>query len=229
MPKVSQIIYSAVLKIGAVAQGETIPPEELSANLDELNRLIDLWDAKRQLIYAVNFAEYTLIPNKAPMTIGPTGDFKVSIRPARLVSANFVLTGSTNDTDYPLHIMNDQEWADIRIKGLTSNISRSVYYSPDVPNGNLFFWPVPTSAYSVRLETWTNLGQAAGINDTLVLPTGYWNAMVATLAVKLSPSYQRPVSPELANEQREAVRAIGGNNSKAPLLRTNEGMDHPRP
>lgn len=230
MPTPLDIISGALRETGLQSGFEAVANEDAAFGLEKLNRLWDRWAAKRELIYAVNFAEYTLVPNLAPHTIGPTGTFVVPVRPVKLVSANFVLTdGSGSEIDYPLHIMNDQEWADVRIKGLATNISRAVYYEPQFPNGSLYFWPVPTSAFKTRLETWTNLAQNVTLNQQLFLPPGYWDATVLSLGIELCSAFNRTPSAALVKGQKDAMRAIVGNNSEAPLLRTNEGMDRPRP
>lgn len=224
MPQVQKIIESAMFETGILSAGDSVSAEDAAWGLDKLQRMIDQWDADRSKIYTVTFLRFTLVPNLAPHTIGPGGTFNVTQRPVKLVSANVVLNPGSSEVEYPLEIWNDQQWADVRIKNLSSNISRGVYYEPQFPLGSLYFWPVPTSVNDVKLEVWNSLTQAINQNDILQLPPGYWEAMVLTLALKFCGSFRVSPPPTLASDQIRAIRVIQGNNSAPPLIRTDGGI-----
>jgi hypothetical protein len=61
---------------GIYAQGETPSAEDMAFVLSKLNRMLDTWNASKLYIYAVNFAQYAMIPTKNPQTIGKA--FKVT-------------------------------------------------------------------------------------------------------------------------------------------------------
>src|SRR5581483_3825044 len=185
------LVTSAMFEIGILGAGETPSNEDAAWVLQKLQRLIDKLNAYRQAIYNVNFSVFTLIPNHSPTTIGPGGDFNVAVRPVRIVAASFILNPGTGtkEVDMPINIRDDRWWASQPVKQLTSSICTDLYYSPDIALGNCFFWPICTTANPVRLELWANLGSPVTLNDTLVFPQGYWDAIILSLARELRPSF----------------------------------------
>lgn len=218
------LVTSAMLEAQILAAGETASAADGNWGLEKLQRLIDQYNTREELIYNVNFSRYTLQVNHTPHTIGPGGDFNVPVRPVRLVKASLVLTsGSSIPIDIPLYIGDDAWWASNAIKDLTSTLPTAVYYSPGTPLGQLYFWPVVTQVNDVRLETWVNLTQAVDLNTSIAMPQGYWDAIVKTLAVELCPSYGKPIDPGLLMLKNEAVRAVLGNNNPPPRISLNGG------
>ena len=219
----STIIVNALIEAGWLAQGE--PPNAGDANfaLGKLNRILDQWAAKKVYAWAMQFLQFTLIPNLAPHTIGPTGVFAVPIRPVRLEGAALVLNNVTPNVDSPILKLRDAAWwNNQRVKSLSSAVPTDVYYEPDVPNGSLYFWPVPNVAYGVRLQIWQQLGKFASLASSYSLPPGYEEALTMTLAASLIG----PNSGALAIQAREAVATIQGNNCKSPRIAT---ADHGMP
>lgn len=220
------LISSALIEIGALSPGEDVPANNSAWVLEKLQRLIDQLNARREIIYNVNFSLFNLQANHSPHTIGPTGDFPVSLRPVKIVAASFVLNGgSTNPVDTPINVRDDDWWAANPLKSQTSSICTDLYYSPDSPNGSCYFWPIPNVIAPVRLEMWNGIAQAINYTTKLGFVQGYWDAIVLTLALRIFSGFfpQQQPSPMLVASQREAMRAIIGNNSDAPRIRTDGG------
>ncbi len=222
-----QLIQSALMEINALAAGQTPSGVLAQWGLEKLQRIIDRLNAKRGTIFNVNFAEYALVLNTQPITIGPGGNFNVKIRPVKLVAAALVLTSSSPNIDLPLNVQDDDWWAANQIKRLTSTLPTDVYYSPDAPLGNLYFWPIPTQANSVRLETWTGIAQAVALATAIVLPAAYWDFIVLTLAKALAtsfgPVYIASVGSQVFQENlRAATKAVEGNNAQPPRISTRQ-------
>jgi hypothetical protein len=209
-----------------LAQGEILQPGDASWGLQKLQRLIDSWNVQRDKIFAQTFNVFSNPPNTQPVTIGPGGTFQMNQRPTKLVSASLLLPNSNGSTtDLPIYVQDADWWAAQTIKNLSSTFPTSVYYEVDNPLGNLYFWPIATGSYQVRLETWIALTQAIDMTTLLGFPQGYWEAIVSTLAVQMAPSYGAQISPGLARIQSDAVRAITNNNSEAPRICTaGQGM-----
>lgn len=219
-----ELITSALRTLNVCSATETPSAPQGTLGLEYLQRLIDQWNAREELIYNVSFDEYTLIANHQPHTIGPGGDFDVPLRPVKLVKCALVLTtGAAIPIDILQYQADDAWWAANAIKGLTSTLPAAVYYSPDIPLGQLFFWPIPTEVNDIRLETWKNLTMPVDLSTSLVMPQGYWDAIVYTLAIKLAIPYGRPVSPDLRQAHSEAMHAIMGNDNPAPRISLNGG------
>lgn len=218
------VITSALLEAGIQAAGEDVSAEDAAWGLEKLQRLIDSLNAQRPVIFSHNFLLFNLTPNHAPHTIGPGGDFQASVRPVEIVSGSFVLNGSSSQpVDRNLRIRDDQWWAANPLKSLTSSICTDLYYDDAQPLGNLNFYPICNTAAPVRLETWNNLPQAIDYNTELGFVQGYWDAIVLSLAVRLCPSFNKPVSPDLKENQKEAMKIILANNNPSPRIDTNSG------
>lgn len=213
------LIKSSLLELNVIAPGEPLPAAEAAWGLEKLQRMIDQVNARRALIYNVNFSEFTLQANHSPQTIGPGGDFDIAQRPVKLVACALVLTSGTK-IDLPMSVRDDAWWAAQRIKDLTSTLPTDVYYSPDIPLGNLYFWPVPTQVNNVRLELWTGLQQAISLTTRLALPPAYWDFLVYSLAISLAPSLGAQINPVTMAVWQKAIKAVEGNNNGSPRMAT---------
>lgn len=226
----SDVVASALLEIGVVAQGENPSAEDSAWGLEKLQRAIDQHNARREMIFSVTFVEFTLQANHAPHTIGPGGDFNIPVRPVRIESAAFILnSGGTNPVDSPfLNIRDSDWWAANPLKSLTTSVVSDLYYDPASPLGNLNFYPICNIANPVRLEYWSSLGQAVSLKTKLGFAPGYWEAIVMDLAVRLCPSFEKSVSPDLREQWNRAMRIIQANNDKPPRIDTDSGMPSSR-
>jgi hypothetical protein len=166
------IIADALIEIGAIAQGDGIPDGMGQWALRKLNRMMDQWAARRLFIYDQSFTAYTLTPNLNPHTIGPNGTFNVAQRPTRIVSAAVILNNVSVAIDVPIPVLDDDQWAEVKAKPLTSTQPIAVYYAAGWPLGSLYFWPIPTTAYGIRLETWSTLTQFADLSHRLHAAAG---------------------------------------------------------
>ena len=226
--KAVDLIRSALFEINIVGAGETPSGDDGAWGLEKLQRIVDKWNAIRQVIYAVSFTLFNLIPNHAPHTIGPLGDFDTTPapRPVKIVSSAFVLSpGSSNPVDMTgMRVVDEQWWADQPLKSLTSSICTHLYYDPGEPLGNCNFWPICNTSNPVRLETWTSLIVPLTQTTLLTFPQGYWDAMVLSLAVEMCSAYEKEPSPTLAKRQNDAMKIIMANNAHPPRIRTDDSM-----
>lgn len=218
---VLDLLTDAMIKIGALAVGETPTAEEAATGIGDLNLLIDTMNARKLFIYNVDFTSYTLIPNHQPHTIGPgvgIFDFTVTTRPTKIVAANLVLTNVSPPVNAPLNIRDDAWWANQRVQGLTSTVPTDLYYSPSWDFGQLFLWPIPTFPFGIQLETWTSLIQFDQLTDIVNLPPGYTAFLTYMLAVQFCASFDRQVPPAVAAMAAAAIKAVQGLNSDSPRI-----------
>lgn len=219
------VIGDALVEIGADGPIDPIPAEETALAVRYLNRILDQWTALARYAYATTFSTYTLVANLAPHTIGPTGTFVVATRPERIHSASLILTDVTPNVDVPIRVRPAAWWSTDRVKSLTSSIPTDLYYEKDWPNGSLYFWPVPTYAYGVRLEVEqvvttipVDANGTPQVNATFTAPPGYELAIVLTLAEALVTPYKRPMPPELPGKAQRARAAIVSANTQSPRI-----------
>lgn len=231
--KALDIVNSAMTEIGALAGGESPSSNDLAAVLQKLQRLIDSMNARRPMVYNVNFTKFTMPANTSPVTIGPSGIFDVDQRPVDIDSIGLFLDSGSIPVELPLNKRDQQWWAAQTIKELTSSLPTDFYYSPDWPLGNIYFWPISTAQYNILLQSRTVLGEYTGFSQNFSLPPGYWDAIVYQLAVSICPMFERPASADLIGLRREAVKAIQVNNITSPRLSSDapsgKGVNDARP
>lgn len=201
-------------------------PGALNSNLELmdgmifLNQQVDYWAARACYAYTTNFVTYTLTPGHQPHLIGPgltSPDFAVPLRPVSIESAAIVLPGQS-PVDVPIRLRDNEWWANNRVKSIQSNIPTDLYYEPDMPSGQLWFWPVSSSGYQVRLEGNVVLKQFATLDDTFVAPQAYQAAVVLTLAEELCDIWGTQCPPNLPRRALKARDALQSNNNLAPRI-----------
>lgn len=220
-------IADALVEVGAYAPGDVIASPVLDVCVRRLNYLINEWEALRRYAYNVNFALYTLTPYHSPTLIGPglaPPDFataNVSPRPPRLVGCNLVLNNTNPSTDLIVNVRDDAWWLSNSVKSITSTTPTDVYYSPDFPNGSLYFWPIPTVAYQVRLEVWVSVGEVdpdtLGVTN-VIIPQAYALAMMLTLAERICRPLGRDIPASLSADAARARAALESNNISSPRI-----------
>lgn len=205
------MIVSALRDLGSVDAATDPSAEDVALGLAHLNRIVNNWNAERDTVYAQQFTYWTLTPNLSPHTIGPTGTFVVTQRPVSLDGAALVLNNVSPSVNIKIQIVDEAWWMNQTVPSLVTSVPTQVYYQPDWPNGKLYFWPVPNTAYQVLLEYRLVLPEYA-LSDSLSLPTGYYDALILTLAENLSAPLLIDLPPIIARNAAQARSRIAGNN-----------------
>jgi hypothetical protein len=193
---------------------------ELLDGLIFLNQQVNYWAARDCYAYTTTFNVFNLTPGHSPHLIGPgltSPDFAAPIRPTHIESANLILT-SPNPVDTPIRIRDRAWWQAQGVKSMQSSIPTDVYYEPDYPNGSLFFWPVPTIGYPVRLESTVQLQQFNTLDDPFIAPQAYQAAVALTLAEELCDLWEVPTPANLPRRALKARDALQSNNNLAPRI-----------
>lgn len=218
MPTIGDMVTSALSEIRVARAGDVLDPESMARGIYVFNRLVNLWNADHRKGYADVFADYTLTPSLSPHTIGPGGTFVVTERPVALLAAALNVGGSP-EVFRPINVRDAGWYATRTIPGLADSTPTDVFYQAAWPLGNLYFYPVPTAAYDVRL--WTRVALAAVTQDQdFALPQGYQAALELTLAEELAPSFGQSVSEEFKTRARGARATVFGNNDDVPRIAT---------
>lgn len=233
------LITDSLIEIGSIAPGDPLPDSVMQVALRRMNYRIDSWAGLKRFVYNVNFTAYTLTPNHQPTLLGPglsSPDFATvngAPRPPRLESAALILNSSNPSTDLPLNLRDDAWWANQQVKSITSTTPTDLYYSADWPNGALYLWPVPTTAYGIRLEQWVALQQV--IEDNLATafsaPQSYPLGLMLTLAEDLTTPMSRAMPATLPERARAARAAMQSNNIASPRVASADygsGLNGPR-
>jgi hypothetical protein len=217
-PPVSHLIKSAFIKLSVLGALDALAPEDAAFGLEELNRILDNWNAERQAVYCTQTTSFTLVPNLSPHTIGPTGSWVMTQRPVTIESLAWLSGQIFTDIEVYLDPLRYAALAQPSLPGIPTEC----FYEPAWPNGRLFFYPVPITAYQVDLLARVQL---AGVQlmDNLSLPPGYQDALVLTLCESLMPSYpSAQVSPLLPLQAAKARARVFSNNRPPPRISTQD-------
>lgn len=216
------LITACLRANGVTASGETPTGDEANDALQVGNSMLDSWNAESLFIYSSLIQEFTLTPAKNPHTIGVTAnspDFTVTgQRPVRIDQANLILTDVTPNIYRPLKIVDDSWWMNNPVPSLSTQIPYYLFYNEAWPNGQIYLWPVPSTAYGIRLNMWTPLIQFPALTTAISLPPGYEEALKYNLCVRLAAEgfgILNPATAELAVESKARIQAL---NLQAPSM-----------
>ncbi len=143
-------------------------------------------------------------------------------RPVKIEACNILLNNVSPYVKSPVNVRNDQFWQNQPVPGVTSSIPTDLYYSAAWPNGQLYFWPVPTTAYGVELWSWQLLSEFYALTADVSLPPGYRDVLVYSLAISLAPAFGKTASQELLGLTKVARDAVFQNNFDAPSIATTD-------
>lgn len=219
------LITDALEEIGAIAPGESIPDADAMAGLSRLNGMLDAWQSERLTIYNLDRKQFTFTANVASYTMGPTGVFVTATRPTFIDRAAVLFGSGVNVAEIPIEVLTDDKWADIRIKTVTSTLPTRVYYNATVPNGTLYYWPVPTDPLVFPiLYLPSPLTTVATLSTALVLAPAYEEALRYNLALKLCLPFGRSVDQLLMKMATDGKALIKRANTRIEEMKCDPGL-----
>jgi hypothetical protein len=116
--------------------------------------------------------------------------------------------------DYPVSILNLEEYEMIGLKTLNGPWPKAVYYQPSEILGNLYVWPNPSQG-EMHVFANTIFSRYNTYYDNILLPQGYTNALRWCLAERLMPMYGKANTVQIQMINAYAAQA------KATVKRTN--------
>lgn len=210
---VSEVISSALRKIGGLSSGETIETSRQAEALTALKVMLRSWGALSMNIFATVKESHTLTGGTGSYTWGTGGAINTA-RPNQVIGA-YILEGGT--TSYPVDIIAEGVYRDISAKS-TTGIPTSLFLHTDYPLATVYLYPVPDSAYTIYLDSYkpfTEVGSFNLVTDQIVFPSYYEEAIIYNLAIRLAPEYGKNVSTEVGAIAKSAYDALVAVNSSA--------------
>lgn len=218
MPTARTIINSALRRLGAVSTGEVPSAEEAQDGLAVLNDMIDAWSLETMMIIAEDVTTLTLTALKETYTVGSGGEIAINW-PLQIDQCQLRVTSVTPNLDLPVSVLNNQQFAQIRLKTQQSTYIQALWLHTTYPLATLHVWPVPTQANDLVLWTKGIVGAFTDLDTNLNLGRGYSRALQYNLAVELAPEHGRKITAELAILANESKEIIKRSNSK-PIYST---------
>lgn len=215
MSTAADVIRRSLKLLGVLAAGESLRAEDQADCLVELNLMLGTWANERLMVYGTRRTTYTLAPTTSPHTIGTGGTFATT-RPLRIDGAGVIRMGET--AEIPIRLLTDDEYRAIPVKSLQNDIPTQLWVEETHPAASLWFWPVPTSAATLALYTWSRIAEFAS-SDTVTLPDGYENALGNALALQIAPMYGVEPSSALVQNAIAAIAAIKRTNNQPAFMK----------
>ena len=213
MATATTICQDALKEIGVLSEGDTPTTEMLDDAYRELNRLMEIMSNVQAFAYKPVESSLALT-GQTSFTVGPSGADVTANRPISIESA-FVTLGTL---DYPVEILNNQQWDDIVFKTATGSVTEAIWYEPLMTNGKVHVWPVCTGC-TLNLRTVELVDTFATVTTALSMPPGYEMYLVKQLAVNISPQYPAcTLSPITVKTAQNAYKMLSRVNNVIPKL-----------
>ena len=124
--------------------------------------------------------------------------------------------------DYPVAVLNLEQYEMIGLKTLNGPWPKALYYEPTETLGNLYVWPNPAQG-EMHLFVDQLFQRFTTINDTINLPQGYNMAMRWCLAERLMPMYGKASPTQIAMITKFAAQGkstVKRTNLRPPVVST---------
>ena len=209
-------INGALRLIGQLAEGETPSAATAQDSLTALNQMIDSWSSERLSIFSTQDQVFSWPPNINSRTLGPTGDF-VGNRPVLLDDSTY-FRDPGNNISFGIKIINQQQYDGIAVKTVTSTYPQVIWINMDMPNINMYVYPVPTKVLEWHFISVTELVEPATLATNFVLPPGYLRAFRFNLACEIAAEFGIEPPPQVQRIAMASKRNIKRINNPDDIM-----------
>ncbi|MEI7557097.1 hypothetical protein [Candidatus Chlorohelix sp.] len=209
-------INGALRLIGQLAEGETPSAATAQDSLTALNQMIDSWSSERLSVFSTQDQVFSWPPNIKSRTLGPTGDF-VGNRPVLLDDSTY-FRDPGNNISFGIKIINQQQYDGIAVKTVTSTYPQVIWINMDMPNINMYVYPVPTKVLEWHFISVTELVEPATLATNFVLPPGYLRAFRFNLACEIAAEFGVEPPPQVQRIAMASKRNIKRINNPDDIM-----------
>jgi hypothetical protein len=224
--KGNDLLSAAARLAGILASGDTLQGNMPAEMLTIAQDMMDEWQADGLKIFTVQISTFPLTIGQQTYTLGTGGNFNIT-RPARIERAGMLLTGSNpvQPPEIPISVLDDDGWANIRVKNVQGNYPLNVYPDYAFPLMTLYFYQIPGLACSVVLYTWQPLLTFPDLNTTdVTFPPAYARAIKYNLAIAFAAEYKTPPDQLVLAIAQESLAKLKEINLPAPILNCDSGL-----
>lgn len=209
MTTANKIIGQAMGALGLRASGQSIDGSDLATCLEKLNSMIDFYNISIITRYTQRTVTATIAPNVSTLSIGAGQALDITPRPYKIEDGCFVSSGGQ---DYPLKQITLAEYNNESLKTIGGFVPECFYYSPDVPHGQVTFYPAPAGSVTVHMVCGVRVSGFQDLEVDYELPPGYERFLYLNLATEIAPDFEREVPPSVAMMAAGAKRIIEAAN-----------------
>jgi len=205
------IIEDALKENLIISEGETPSATMYADGLRMLNRLCDTLSNNDDFAYYAS--QYSMaMTGQTSFTIGPTGDL-VQARPIKIDTAVVTRLGIT----YPVKVIDNQRYDDLTLKTLSGANTAAIYYEGTYPNGTVYCYPLSTGC-TLQMRVLNQVKNFAATTTQIDMPEGYEDFLMLGLAIRMAPSYGRPVNPDTRTAYKAAKKLVMNTNQVVPTM-----------
>ena len=208
----NNVLTVTAITSGAIATGMTLSGTGITAG----TKIVSFLTGAGGNVNEVGTYQLNLSQNVASTTINAYYQRPLSIN-SSFVRVNTSSNGQpilNGGLDYPVAILNVEDYEMIGLKTLNGPWPKALYCQPTETLGNIFVWPNPAQG-EMHIFADTLFSKYTSINDTMLLPEGFEMALEWCLAERLMPQYGK-ASPT----QMGMINAFAA-QGKSTIKRTN--------
>jgi hypothetical protein len=199
-------INGALRLIGQLAEGETPSAATSQDSLTAMNQMLDSWSSERLSVFSTQDQVFSWPPGLKSRTLGPTGDF-VGNRPVQLDDSTY-FRDPANNISFGIKIINQQQYDGIAVKTVTSTYPQVIWLNMDMPNMDMYIYPVPTKVLEWHFISVTELVEPATLATSLIIPPGYLRAFRFNLACEIAAEFGVEPPPSVQRIAMSSKRNI---------------------
>jgi len=186
MALVRDIITDALVELSIVRPGATVAAPLMATGLSRVQGMIDAWAANRQTLARQLRTSFTMPDGDNEITVG-SGQAVDIVTPMWINSINYLNPGSTPSVEVPIGQMDEDAFAALSIKELSSALPLQSFYQRNLANayGTLFLWPQVSQDVTIVIYTPQAIEVPATLDTVLIGPPGYADAFMYGLAERL--------------------------------------------
>ena len=212
---IQEVIEAAYQELGILVSGGTLTTDDLTWGIGKLNRMLKSWSADGINLHYRIPEVFNLVGGTPDYEIGAGATFD-TVRP-NMIEQAFI---RDSDHDYPMGIRPAAEYWGLSEK-TTENRPLKLYYDPTYPNGTVYLYFTPNSAYTMHIVSQKPLITYASAKAEASLSGEYEDALVLNLAIRFASRYGRAISAQLRLDAKEAL----GNMRALNLSGQMKGVD----
>jgi len=197
-----EIIIAAFQELGITVSGGSPNANDLAWGLGKLNRFLNNLSADGLNLHYRVEESFNLVGGTPNYTIGSGATFDTP-RPTIIEKAFIRDSGH----DHPVDIRSIAEYWSLAEKS-TQDRPVKLYYDTTYPNGTIYLYYTPDSAYSLHLISQKPLITYASGATEVSLPGEYEDMVVLNLAIRIAARYGKEISGDLRLDAKNAYNNV---------------------